>query len=134
MKILLLFVSFNLFAVEPKYLISGYGKYKQVTTPDFKTPKKLKVVFDVYSSNDDFEEVNRGINTVARFLNMHFDAGIKPKNMHTALVIHGAAGKDILKNLAYNKRNIVDNPNTELLKLLYDNGVQINCLWTNCSL
>jgi intracellular sulfur oxidation DsrE/DsrF family protein len=125
MKILLLLISFNLIAAEPQYLIPGYGKYKQVADTNFKTPKSLKVVFDVYTSNDDLEQVNRGINTVARFLNMHYNAGVKPKNMHTAIVIHGAAGKDILKNSAYNKRNIVDNPNAELLKLLHDNGVQI---------
>jgi intracellular sulfur oxidation DsrE/DsrF family protein len=125
MKILLLLLAFNVLAAEPQYLIEGYGQFKQVENVDFKTPKNLKVVFDVYTSNDDDEELNRGINTVARFLNMHFDAGVKQKNMQAAIILHGGAGKDILTNKAYNKRYIVDNPNAELLKLLHDKGVQI---------
>lgn len=120
--LILIFTSFNLCA---KPLIEGYGQFKPVSNTSFKTPKKLKAVFDVYTSNDDDEELNRGINTVARFLNMHHDAGVKPKNMKAALILHGKAGKDILNNSAYNKRYITDNPNAELLKKLHDAGVQI---------
>ncbi len=119
---ILLLSNFNLHA---KRLIDGYGNFKPVHNTQFKTPIKLKAVFDVYTSDDDNEELNRGINTVARFLNMHYDAGIKTKNIKTALVIHGAAGKDILNNIAYNKRYLTDNPNAILLKKLHDAGVQI---------
>jgi len=119
---ILIVTSFNLCA---KRLIEGYGQFKPVANTSFKTPKKLKAVFDVYTSNDDDEELNRGINTVARFLNMHFDAGVKKKNMKAALILHGKAGKDILNNIAYNKHYITDNPNVELLKKLHDAGVQI---------
>lgn len=119
---ILLFSSYNISA---KRLIEGYGDFKPVANTSFKTPKKLKTVFDVYTSNDDNEEINRGINTVARYLNMHFDAGVKQKNIKAALVLHGKAGKDILNNVAYNKRYITNNPNAELLKKLHDAGVQI---------
>ena len=119
---ILLFSSYNLYA---KRLIEGYGNFKSVPNTSFKTPKKVKAVFDVYTSNEDDEEVNSGINTVARFLNMHIDAGVKKKNIKAALVLHGKAGKDILNNKAYNKRYISDNPNAELLKKLHDAGVQI---------
>ena len=120
--LLLLTTSFNLSA---KRLIEGNGIFKPVVDATFQTPKKVKAVFDVYTTNDDNEELNRGINTVARYLNMHFDAGLKKKNIKAALVIHGAAGKDILTNSAYNKRNITDNPNFKLLKKLNKAGVQI---------
>lgn len=119
---ILIITSFNLSA---KRLIKGYGQFKPVANTSFKTPKKFKAVFDVYTSHDNDEELNRGINTVARFLNMHFDAGVKKKNMKAALILHGKAGKDILNNIAYNKRYITDNPNAELLKKLHDVGVQI---------
>lgn len=122
---ILILTSFHLYANEPQYLIERYGQYKQVENLDFNTPKSLKAVFDVYTSNDDNEELNRGLNTVARYLNMHFDAGLKVKNIKAAIVIHGAAGKDILTNKAYNKRFIANNPNAKLLKLLHDNSVQI---------
>lgn len=121
----LLLISINGFSKEPTRLISGYGDFKKVSDIEFNIPKKYKAVFDVYTSDDDKEKVNRGINTVARFLNMHYDAGVKPKNMKVALVIHGAAGKDILSNSAYRKHFATDNPNTLLLKQLYDNNVQI---------
>lgn len=121
----ILIFSFNANAKDSKRLIEGYGDFKPVANTSFKTPKKLKVVFDVYHSNEDKEEVNRGINTVARFLNMHHDAGVKIKNIKVALVLHGGAGKDILTDEAYDKQNITNNPNAELLKLLHENGVQI---------
>ena len=124
-SIILLLLCFNAISAEPKRLIDGYGNFKQVNNLEFEIPKKLKVVFDVYTSNGDNEKVNGGINTVARFLNMHFDAGVKVKHMKTAIVLHGAAGKDVLTHLAYNKRNLIDNPNAKLLKLLHDKGVQI---------
>jgi len=123
--ILMLVLSHCSHAVESKRLIQGYGQFKQVKEPDIKTPKKLKVVFDVYTSNDDESAVNKGLNTVARFLNMHFDAGVKPQNMQVAVIIHGAAGKDILNHSAYNDRFLIDNPNAELLELLHKNKVQI---------
>lgn len=122
---ILLFINIQLHAEGVKRLIEEYGQFKPVPYASFETPKKLKVVFDVYTTDEDNEEINRGINTVARFLNMHYNAGVKSKNIKAALVIHGAAGKDILTNEAYNKRYITDNPNADLLKKLHENGVQI---------
>ncbi len=124
MRLLLILIAFNVVAKEPR-LITGYGDFKPVADTSFKTPKKIKAVFDVYTSDEDNEEVNRGINTVARFLNMHIDAGVKKKNIKAALILHGKAGKDILNHEAYNKRFITNNPNAELLTKLHDAGVQI---------
>jgi intracellular sulfur oxidation DsrE/DsrF family protein len=123
--LLSLFTNFNVQADQPIRLIEGYGDFKQVKDTDFITPKKLKVVFDVYISNEENDGVNKGINTVARFLNMHYDAGVKLKNIKAALVIHGSAGKDILTHTAYDKRYITNNPNLELLQKLHDAGVNI---------
>ena len=128
MKTLIIFLSLiitNAYAQESLRLIKDYGNFKQVNNIEFKIPKKLKAVFDVYTTNDDNDKTNRGINTVARFLNMHYDAGVKLKNLKSAIVIHGSAGKDVLTNSAYNKYYNIDNPNAELLKKLHDNGVRI---------
>lgn len=124
-KALIIILLFSSYTVNAKRLIEGYGDFKSVPNTSFKTPTKLKAVFDVYTSDDDDEKLNRGINTVARYLNMHYAAGVKPKNMKAALVLHGAAGKDILTNAAYNERFIADNPNTELLQKLHEAGVEI---------
>lgn len=123
--IVTLLLSFSIQARQPTRLIENYGEFKQVKNTQFKTPRKLKVVFDVYTSNDDTDEVNKGINTVARFLNMHHDAGVKLKNIKAALVLHGGAGKDILTHKAYDKRFITENPNLDLLQKLHQAGVQI---------
>lgn len=122
---LILFFAINVTAKEPKRLIKDYGDFKQVNNIEFEIPKKLKTVFDVYTSDDDKNKVNGGINTVARFLNMHFDAGVKLKNIKSAIVLHGSAGKDILNNSAYNKYYETDNPNAKLLRQLHNNGVRI---------
>ena len=118
-------VCLNLQANQPSHLIENYGEFKKINTTEFKTPKNLKVVFDVYTSNEDINGLNKGINAVARFLNMHYDAGVKSKNIKVALVIHGSAGKDILTQTSYNKRFISDNPNLDLLQKLHAAGVQI---------
>lgn len=123
--LILVLISINLHAKKPMRIIEGYGDFKQIETTEFQTPKKLKVVFDVYTSNDDTNELNKGINTVARFLNMHYDAGVKLKNIKAALVFHGSAGKDILTHASYDKRYITNNPNLDLLKKLHEAGVQI---------
>lgn len=115
----------NSLANEPQKLIHGHGQFKRIKEPDFKTPKKVKAVFDVYTTDDDHNTINRGINTIARYLNMHFDAGLKQENIKAALVIHGPAGKDILNNAAYQSRFSMDNPNVDLLQKLHNQGVQI---------
>ena len=125
MKNLIIFLTFVCYNLYAKNLIEGYGTFKPVENTTFATPKKLKAVFDVYTSSDDSTKLNRGINTVARYLNMHFDAGVKKKNLKAAIVLHGKAGKDILNNKAYNKRLLSNNPNAELLKKLHTAGVQV---------
>lgn len=115
----------SVMADQPQKLIQGHGQFKQVIKPDFTTPKKVKAVFDVYTTNQDNSAINRGINTIARYINMHFDAGLKPENITAALVIHGPAGKDILNNTAYQSRFSTDNPNADLLQKLHNHGVQI---------
>ncbi len=108
-------------------VITDYGKTYPVISPDFKTDTTtpLKVVFDVGRSFNNPQKVNSLFNTAARFLNMHEQAGVPLKNLNVALVIHGNAANDLLKDEIYNQRHCIDNPNTPLLKALKDHGVQI---------
>ncbi|MDJ0654710.1 MAG: DsrE family protein [Xanthomonadales bacterium] len=107
--------------------IQGYGPVSDIPDPDFSLPtdRKYRVVFDVARTPDDPAELNRRIETVARFMNMHVRAGVKPENLELALVIHGAAGKDMLKHAAYEDQFLVENPNLELLDRLKSAGVGI---------
>ncbi|MFD2562679.1 DsrE family protein [Aquimarina rubra] len=108
-------------------VITEFGKTYEVKNPDFKTDTKndLKVVFDVGRSFGDSTKVNPLINTAARYLNMHVDAGVPLKNLKVALVIHGNAANELLNNKSYQKKYGIDNPNIPLISALAEKGVQI---------
>jgi len=82
-----------------------------------------KVVFDVASSPGDKVELNRRIESIARFVNMHVRSGIPLDQMQIAAVFHGGATKDALSDSAYINRYGHKNPNTELISALKQAGV-----------
>ncbi|WP_219008018.1 DsrE family protein [Aquimarina litoralis] len=108
-------------------IISEYGSTYSIENTDFKTDttNDLKVVFDVGRSLGDNTKINPLINTAARYLNMHVDAGVPFENMKVALVIHGNAANDILQDKNYQEKFGIINPNTDLLTALSAKGVQI---------
>lgn len=108
-------------------IIQDYGTTFAVDQPDFKTnpKKKYKVVFDVYDTPEDPGSVNRMLNTLARFINMHAHAGVPLKNIKVVGVLHNKASKDALDNEAYRKRYGVDNPNIPLMKALEKAGAEL---------
>ncbi|WP_299223484.1 DsrE family protein [uncultured Aquimarina sp.] len=112
---------------KPGTIITQFGKTYEVDNPDFKTntTSELKAVFDVGRSFGDSTKINPLINTAARYLNMHADAGVSLENLKVALVIHGSAANDILNNKNYNTKFGLDNPNTPLISALTEKGVQI---------
>lgn len=85
----------------------------------------LKVAFDVAAANPDPKAINSGIDTIARYLNMHARAGMPAANVKAALVVHGTAARDMLSHDAYRKRHGIDNPNLPLLDALHRAGVRI---------
>ena len=109
-------------------LIPEYGKTYPVDSPSYETDtvSEMKVVFDVNRSFAE-DEANKLIETAARYLNMHEQAGVDPENMKVALVIHGKAVKDVLQDEYYHNEfpEVESNPNLPLLEALAENGVQI---------
>ncbi len=110
-------------------VIKDYGKVYTITTPDFKTDTtaQFKAVFDIARSFEDPAKPNALIETAARFINMHREAGVPSENIKVALIIHGAASTEILKNEFYQEKfpEITINPNAELISQLSDQGVQV---------
>ncbi len=98
-----------------------------VPDADFKPPTDhvFKVMFSVTGTAKSMSELNRNIDTVARYLNMQAQNGVPLKNMKLALILHGPAGKDALNNAAYQTRYHTDNPNLGLLEALHQAGVAI---------
>jgi intracellular sulfur oxidation DsrE/DsrF family protein len=93
-------------------------------SPDMATPidRDYKVAFEVAGPASAPDRMNQSINTVARFLNMHAQAGVPTERLSGAIVAHGGASFELLDNEAYRARFGVDNPNAELLKELIAAG------------
>lgn len=84
-----------------------------------------RVSMDVAGIADFPDEENRKFVSAARFLNMHVRNGIPAENLEFALIVHGAAAKDLLTDAAYEARYNEPNPNTPLLEELNKAGVKI---------
>ncbi|HEY1872500.1 MAG TPA: DsrE family protein [Chitinophagaceae bacterium] len=70
-------------------------------------------------------EINLGLGSVARELNLHEANGILRKNINVVVIVHGPALYALLTNAKYKKKYGIDNPNTALIKELQDYGVKI---------
>ncbi|WP_165750206.1 DsrE family protein [Cellulophaga sp. Z1A5H] len=108
-------------------IIKDFGEVFKVEKPDFKvaTTQEFKAVFDVGNSPKEHTKINPYMETGARFLNMHAQAGVPVNQLKAALVIHGAATKDVLTDAAYKKKYGTKNPNLELIKALLAADVQV---------
>jgi len=108
-------------------VIKDFGQVYKVKNPDLilDKSKKYKVIFDVYTDGKNSKKQNASINTVARFLNMHAQQGIKVQNLELVLVLHGAATKNALSDKAFQREFKINNPNTELIKALKKANVKV---------
>ena len=106
-------------------VIKNYGKHAKVQQDlNFDKSALFKVAFDV-SEQGKVGEVNRKIETLARFINMHVANGVPAENIHLALVGHGKAGFDLLKASLYQEKFKKTNANSALLQDLMKNQVQV---------
>ncbi len=108
-------------------VISDFGWTYKVDNPDMPTDvdNEFKVLFDVSAAPQDAAAVNTQLNTVARFLNMHVDAGKPRAQLNVKVVMHGNASYGLLKNDFYKEKFGVDNPNLGILDALANAGVEI---------
>ena len=107
--------------------ISNFGPTFPIENPEYKTSlsEEYKVVFDITNASEDPSELNKYVEAVARFLNMHVEAGKPLNTMDLYVVIHGGAAQTLLKNEFYQELYHTDNPNIALFEALNDQGVQI---------
>ncbi len=131
-RLTLLFVlsilSMPLFADGPSLgpAIEDYGPTYPINDRDVALEEGViyRAVFDAATYSDDVTSLNSRLVSVARFINMHARNGVPVQNMDLAVVVHGAALKNVLNNAAYSKRYDVENPNLELLIDLHEAGVR----------
>jgi len=124
--VLVLFFCAEGMAAEPSFgpVIEGYGPTYPINDRDvpLMDGDVYKAVFDA-AQNPDEKSLNTGLESVARYLNMHARNGVAVENMSIAVVAHGPALKTLLADAAYRNRYGIDNPNAELLEKLAAAGV-----------
>ncbi len=102
-------------------VIADYGRAFVVeAAPALGDEVVFKVAFDVADSRGG-EELNRGLESVARFLNMHGKAGVARERMQLAVVVHGQATKDLRTEAASGGTNV----NAGLVTALLEAGVSV---------
>jgi intracellular sulfur oxidation DsrE/DsrF family protein len=108
-------------------VLPSFGAVYDVDEPDFPTPtdSTYKVIFDVGQSPESATASNPRIETLARFLNMHAQAGVAQEKMKLVLVLHGSAARAALSDTAYRARFATANPDSPLIAALADVGVEI---------
>jgi len=106
-------------------ILSGGAVFPVEVT--FPTPRGLdyKLAFELATTAEEPHQLNIGLNSVARFINMHAQAGVPLEKIHTAIVVHGPAGWDLLDHDSYQERTGVPNPNAELLRELMESGARV---------
>ncbi|WP_395376846.1 DsrE family protein [Marinicella sp. W31] len=106
-------------------LIPEYGKIATVAgMQKLPTDTYFKVSFDIAKPAKG-GELNRALNSGARFLNMHVENGIKAEQIKLAFVIHGGAVHDMTVDTHYSDRNGQPNANAALIKALQAHSVEI---------
>ena len=84
-----------------------------------------RVLFDVASGSKDRHALNRRLESVARFVNLHARADIDPADLQIEVVTHGGTTFDMLSRDAYRERFDVEHPNADLLEALQAAGVTV---------
>ena len=117
------------FAAEPTTgpVIDGYGASFAVEDRDVPLISEhvYRVVWEITEYGDQPVSVNRKLDSVARFLNLHAKNGVPTEKMELAVVLHGAALITALNDESYEARYQRKNPNLELVQKLSAAGVQI---------
>jgi intracellular sulfur oxidation DsrE/DsrF family protein len=106
-------------------IVKGFGGIYEIegaTNPD--SELEYNIVIDLKTMQRDKESINRGLNNVARMLNLHGLGGVSANSINVAVVVHGGATDTIIDNAAYQKRYELDNPNISLISALKDAGVE----------
>ncbi len=123
----ILCVSSVLFAQDYGPVIQHFGPTWEVDNPDYPTRSDMpyRVVFDVAKGPESPAEENPSLITLARFLNMHAQAGVPLEKLQVIAVMHGGASKHALDDAGYQERYGVVNPHTDLFRQLREAGVEL---------
>lgn len=115
-------------AEEPRFvypLIHRFGGIAPQPDAAEQPRKGIKIVFDITSEAKP-DELVKGLESVARYLNLNAAAGNDPSDVRLALVLHGPATRGALADAAYaSATGAADNPNLPLVRELKKHGVEV---------
>lgn len=108
-------------------VIKNYGGVFDIPFAQEKPDPNIdyKVVIEIERESEKPDSLNWALNNVARLINLHAMAGVKPERLHVVIAIHGGAINTVLNNEAYQKKFKMDNPNIGLYEELEKAGVKI---------
>lgn len=109
----------------PGSAIPDFGQIAKVDSM-LPIPKgmKFKIAFDM-SKAAEVGKLNRQLESLARFINMHVAAGVKESDIELAMVVHGSAISDLADDTFYAKlHQAATNANKALVKALVEHGVK----------
>jgi intracellular sulfur oxidation DsrE/DsrF family protein len=106
-------------------LVPGHGGVVPLPRAAEQPRKGARAVFDV-TADAKPGAVNKGLERVARLLNLYGAAGLTARDVKIAAVFHGAADKAVLSDAAYAARfQVAANPNLPLIHDLKKAGVEL---------
>jgi hypothetical protein len=106
-------------------LVRGHGGIVLLPQAAEQPRKGAKALFDV-TADARPGEVNKGLEQVARLLNLYGAAGLTANDVKIAAVCHGQADKAVLSDAAYAARfKVAANPNLPLIRNLKEAGVEV---------
>lgn len=118
-------VSFSQNRINP--VIKNFGGIFDIPYAEEKPDpaQEYKIVIEVERALESPDSVSWALNNVARLLNLHAMAGVKPEKMHVVLAIHGGAAYAVMNNEAYKAKYKANNPNLLLFEELDKAGVRM---------
>ena len=113
-------------------VIPKFGPVATISDPDMVIPKDtvFQISFDV-AKGAEAGRHNRTLESAARFINMHGEAGVPIDNIKLAVVVHGSAVFDMSGDPTYAAKHAdgrdgkTPNPNGALIDALRAKGVRI---------
>jgi len=108
-------------------VIDNYGPVFAVPQGSYNLlpDQQYKVVMDVGKGPEDPAELNRSIESAARFLNMQARNGTPAEHLKMAIVLHGSGARAALNEQAHAKHFSVPNGSKGLVEALGKAGVDI---------
>lgn len=101
-----------------------FGPHAAVEGVEISPLERFAVAFDLAKAAE--EGRNRGLESAARFINMHVAAGVPEDRVEVAVVVHGPALRDLLTDEAREAKGFgKTNPSGALVRALLDHGVRI---------